>query len=187
MSEKSLGLSPVFWRHSAAELKKIRSLAGGGLLAALGIALEAFQIVISQLLQIGFSFLATALSGWMYGPLVAGLSAMVIDVLGYMLHPTGPFFAGFTLNAFLTGFLYGLFYYRRKITLWRVLAAEAAVMLVVSFLLNPLWLHMMYGQAWLPLILLRIPKNAVMLPVNTALSYALLQLLQRLRPQDTPS
>ena len=179
MSEVYTGTSVPFWRAAAAELKKIRSLAGGGLLAAVGVALEAAQIVISKLLQIGFSFLATALSGYLYGPLVAGLSAMVIDVLGFMLRPTGPFFFGFILNAFLTGFLYGLFFYRRRVTLWRTLAAEASVMLVVSFLLNPIWLHMMYGQAWLPLILLRIPKNAVMLPVNTALLYALLRLTEK--------
>ncbi len=36
------------------------------------------------------------------------------DLIGATLFPAGPFFAGFTLSAFLTGLIYGLILYKRE-------------------------------------------------------------------------
>ncbi|MGD9559692.1 MAG: folate family ECF transporter S component [Oscillospiraceae bacterium] len=170
---------PGYWRAAARQLKQVRSLAAGGMLAALGTAIKALYIPIGQLLRISFTFLATALSGYLYGPLVAGLSAMVVDVLGYLIRPEGAYFFGFTFNAFLNGVIYGCFLWRRPVRLWRAGAACLTSIVLVSFLLNPLWLSMLYGQAWLGLVLLRVPTNLLLLPINTLLLYGMLQVTQR--------
>ena len=46
----------------------------------------------------------------MYGPLSAGVAYALGDLLGMMIFPNGSYFPGFTLTAFLTGVIYGLYY-----------------------------------------------------------------------------
>lgn len=187
MQETKQPAKAGYWRTATGEMKRIGSLAGAGVLAALGIVLKSLTITFGQLFRFGFSFLTTALSGFLYGPVVAGFMAMVVDVLGFLVNPTGPYFFGFTFNAFLGGFIYGCWLYRKKVTLWRCLAAAATHMVVISFLLNPLWLHIMYGEAWQGLVLMRIPANAVVLPVNTLVLYFLLRVVEKQLPHINKS
>lgn len=168
-----------YWRSAMASMRQVRSLAGAGILAAAGMALKSLTIDITQLLRITFAFLPTALSGYLYGPVVAGFAGAVLDVLGYLIHPTGAYFPGFTLGAFLNGMLYGLWLWKRPVSLWRTGVACATSTVMMSFLLNPLWLTIMYGEAWLPMVLVRIPKNAIQLPVNIALLFLLLKLVEK--------
>lgn len=170
--------SAHYWRQAAASLKKVRTLAGAGILAAAGLALKSLTISIGQFMRIGFAFLPTALSGYLYGPLAAGFAGMVLDVLGYLVMPTGPYFFGFTLGAFINGLVYGCWLWNQPVRLWRVFAACLSSTVVISFLLNPLWLHILYGEAWLALILLRLPLNAISLPLNTGMLFLLLRVVE---------
>lgn len=160
------------------ELRRTRSLAGAGLLASAGVVLNQFTFAVSQFLEIGISFLAPAAAGFLYGPFVAGLAGVVLDIIGYVLRPNGAYFIGFTLNEFLAGFLYGCVLYKKPVTLPRCLLACMCTALVLNLCLTPLWLHMMYGNAFV-LTSMRLIKNAIQLPVNTLLLYALLRVVQR--------
>lgn len=180
--QKNDGLSFVeFWRSSASEMKKVASIAGGGMLAALGIAVKTLYIPIGQLLKISFSFLATGLSGYLYGPLVAGFAGAVVDVATYLIRPDGAYFFGFTLSAFLEGVIYGLWFYRRPLKLWRVLGACFTAAVVVSLILNPIWLYMLLGTPYWAQLPLRLLKNGLLLPIHTFLLYTLLKVTSRAR------
>ncbi len=176
-----------YWKGAAKRIRSVRSIAGSGLLAAAGAAIKSLSIDFGPLLRINFAFLTFALSGFLYGPLVAGMTATVVDIIGYLLKPTAPYFFGYTLNAFLNGFLYGLWLYERQVKLWRCFAACLTSMVVVSFLLNPLWLHIQYGEAFWALVALRVPKNAILLPINTLLLFGLLQVVKRGQKRLVPS
>lgn len=165
---------------AANEVRCTKSLAGQGLLAALGLVLNQFTIMVSQLLEIGFSFLAAGAGGFLYGPWLAGLAGVVMDILGYFLRPNGGFFIGFTLNEFLLGFLYGCWLYKKPVSLLRTFCACATVVVVINFFFTPLWLNIMYGQAFV-LSGLRLIKNLIKLPLDTALLYGLLKAMQRVR------
>ncbi len=167
-----------FWRGAAQEVKKLRSLAGAGVLSAAGVVLKFLTLPVGDFLKIGFAFLATALTGYLYGPLVAGMSAVVVDLLGYLVKPTGAYFAGFTLSAFVNGLIYGCWLWKRQVKLWRVLCACATSTLLVSFVLNPLWLHMLYGEAFMGILAARVATNLVLLPINTAMLYMLLKVVE---------
>ncbi|MDL2324368.1 folate family ECF transporter S component [Ruminococcaceae bacterium OttesenSCG-928-A16] len=170
----------AYWRSAASQVKQVRTLAGAGLLAALGTALKFLIIPLSQVLRINFAFLSTALAGYMYGPIVAGLVAAVADILGFLVGPpTGPYSPAFTVVAFVGGFLYGCWLYKKPVRLWRSFCAHATYIGVVSFLLNPLLLKWMYGNAYTGLVLARIPLNAVMLPLGTLLIYLLQKVVER--------
>lgn len=167
--------------EAAREMRRSASLAGAALLAALGLLLNQFTIMVSNFLEIGFSFLAAGACAFLYGPWVAGMMGIVTDLLGYLLRPNGGFFPGFTLNEFLLGFLYGCWLYKKPVTLWRTFCACLTAVLVINLCLTPLWLHLMYGNA-LIITGLRLIKNALKLPLDTALLYMLLRLAEKHRP-----
>ncbi|MEG2434830.1 MAG: folate family ECF transporter S component [Ruthenibacterium sp.] len=163
---------------SGLQLRKTKTLAGAGVLSALSLALNQFTIAVSQFLEIGFSFLAAAVCGFLYGPLVAGCAGVITDLLGYLLRPNGGFFIGFVLSEFVTGFLYGCWFYKRPVTLLRTFLACLSVVLVVNFCLTPLWLNIMYGNAFI-ITSVRLIKNCIKLPVDTALLYLLLKTVEK--------
>ena len=153
------------------------SLAGAAMLAALSLVLNQFTIAVSQFLEIGFSFLAAGTCAFLYGPWLAGLMGIVTDVAGYFLRPNGGFFPGFTLNEFLLGFLYGCWLYKKPVSLWRTFCACLSAVLVINLVLTPLWLNIMYGNAFV-ISGMRLIKNAVKLPLDTALLYFLLKAVE---------
>ncbi|MEG0020294.1 MAG: folate family ECF transporter S component [Oscillospiraceae bacterium] len=164
-----------YWQSASKEIKNVKSLTGTAMLSALNPVLDMMTITINQFLYISFSSLALAVCGFLYGPVLSGISAVFVDVLKYMVHPKGPFFIGFTFNEFLIGLIFGLFFYKKKITLKRVIVAKATLVLVINFFFTPLWLSIMYGQAFKIMVAARLIKNAILFPVDVAVLYGLLK------------
>ena len=161
-------------RSSAREVRKLRSLAGASMLMAVGIAINSFTIVVNQFMKIGFSFLTVALTGFLYGPIMGGMCGAAGDIIKYLIRPEGgAYFIGFTFNAFLSGFLYGLILYKKPVTWKRVFAAKFTTMVVINLCLTPLWLSITMGKGILVYLTARIVKNLVMLPIETAMLYFL--------------
>ncbi len=174
-------------KSSAKQLNRVLTVSMTGMLIALSVVLSFFTIALSNVLQIGFAFLPLAAGGMLYGPVVGGIMGVLSDVLGYFVRPNGPFFPGFTLNALISGALYGFFLYKRTVTLKRVIAVSVLITILVNMLLNPLWLSIMYGNAFIVLFTGRIVKNLVMLPINTTLLYSILKLVERIKIRDRVS
>ena len=149
-----------------------------GLLAALEVVLSRFLSINPWNLKIGFSFVPIVIAALLFGPLPAGIMAVVADVIGATLFPTAAFFPGFTLSAFLTGAAFGLFLYRKQNWL-RLLGAVAVVQLVIGLLLNSWWLSILYSSPYLPLLGTRIFQCAVMGPVQFLVAAGLIQALKR--------
>lgn len=161
----------VRMREASEEIHCVRSLTGGAMLTGISAILNRFTIVLTPYLRISFAFLAVALTGMFYGPFLAGMMGVVVDLLRYMVVGGGQYFPGFTLNEFLVGFLYGFFLYRKPVTIGRVFLAKLAVMLLINFCLTPLWMSILYGDSFIVLLSARILKNFIMLPVETAMLY----------------
>ena len=158
---------------SLAEFGRTRSLVVAGLLTAAAVIIDrAFTIEVSPVLEIGFAFLATAL---------AMTAAGAVDVLSYFLRPNGAFFFGFTFNQFLLGFIYGVWFYKRRPRPLLAVGACLTVTLLINFWLTPLWLHMMYGQAFVIFSTVKIVKNVIKLPIDAALLYGMLKAAERTR------
>ena len=163
---------------SLAEFGRTRSLVVAGLLTGAAVIIDRlFTFEVSPVLEIGFAFLATALCG----PWVAGIAGVAVDLLSYFLRPNGAFFFGFTFNQFLLGFIYGLWFYKRRPRPLLAVGACLTVTLVINFVLTPLWLHMMYGQAFVIFSSVKIVKNLIKLPIDAALLYGALKAAERTR------
>ena len=165
-------------RAGLEEIHRLSSMVGTAMLAALHLVLNQFTFAVSQFLEIGFTFLATASAAYLYGPWLAGLMGIVADTLGYFLRPNGTYFPGWTLNEFLLGFLYGCWLYKKPVTLWRTFAACLSAVLLINLCLTPLWLHLVYGNAFV-ITTLRLVKNIVKFPIDTVLLYVVLKFAEK--------
>lgn len=177
---------PALVRESAKAIRNVKKLVGTSLFVALDIILGYFKIVIiPKLLQIGFSSLALAACAYSYGPVIAGIAGVICDNLKYFLNPNGPYMPLFAINEFLVGFIYGLFFYKKDITLKRTICARLVVVLLLNLILTPLWLHLLYGKAFIALVQVRILKNILMFPFDVALLYAVLNAFKRINRSKT--
>ena len=149
-----------------------------GLLAALEVVLSRFLSITLWNQKYGFSFVPLVIAALLFGPVPAGIMAAVADVIGAVLFPTFTFFPGFTLTAFLTGAVFGLFLYRKQSWL-RLLAAVAIVQLLLGLLLNSWWLSILYGSPYLPLLGTRIFQCAVMGSIQFLVTAGIIQALKR--------
>ena len=135
------------------------------LLTALYIVLERFLSFSMWNMRIGFAFAALAIAGMVCGPLSAGLVGALGDILGMMLFPSGPYFPGFTLNAFLTGAVFGLFLHKTQ-NKERIFCAVAINQLVLSLFLQTLWISITYGASYKALLPTRLTQCLIMIPLQ---------------------
>ena len=168
-------------RNIFAPLRDIRVLTSAGLLSAIAIVLGFFKIPLTQIIEIRFMVLPVAAAGWLFGPVVGGLVGIVADVGGYLIKPTGPFFPGFTITSMLSGVIFGCVLYRRRPTLLRIFTAQVIYTLVCGLLLTSIWLSMLYGNGFIPVLTARILKELVLIPVNTIMLAALMEPVRRFR------
>ena len=150
-----------------------RTVTALGLLLAIEIVLSRFLSISAWNIKIGFSFVPIVLAAMLYGPIPAALVAALGDFLGALLFPIGPYFPGFTLTAFLTGLTFGLFLYRRG----NLLRAVCAVLIAqpgLSLLLNSLWISVLYGSPYAPLLVTRLPQTAILSAAELVVILAIL-------------
>ena len=159
----------VILKKSALELKKPLSLTFSAFLLAARTVLGYLTVLVAPTVKLGFSFAATAAAGMMYGPFTAALVGGLGDVLSYVFNPVGgSYFPGFTLNGILVGLIYGYFLYNKKITLLRVIVCELIIIVFVELLLSSIWLVIMFGNAFIAVLVSRLLKAAVMLPIEVS-------------------
>jgi len=183
-------------KKSAQLLKKTRTLAVTGILIALSVVLEMCRIQITQALRVSFGFTAMAVIAMLYGPAAAVPAAIVGDLLGLVMNPSGGYFFGFTVTAMVSAMIYSAFFFDRSVPrhdlgknfghgtdplgranrslLLRALGAKTLVNLVCNVGLNSLWLSLFYGQTMRVLLPMRAAKNAILLvPEVIVLFFAL--------------
>ena len=103
----------------------------------------------------------------------------IADIIKFIIKPTGPFFPGFTLNEMILGFVYGLIFYKKEIKLPKVIGARMIVTFGINLVLTPLWLSIMYGNAYKFMVPVRLIKNLVMIPVDVFLLYSVLRFAEK--------
>ncbi len=148
-------------------MKKIntRMIVYLGVLVALEIVLNRFLSINAWNIKIGFAFVPVAVAAILFGPIPAAIVAALGDFLGAILFPIGPYFPGFTLTAALMGVVKGLLLHKEQ-TLPRIGIAVAIDQLILSFLLNSLWISILYGSPFVPLLGTRIIQCAILVPVQ---------------------
>ena len=157
-----------------------KNLTAMALLIALEIILSRFLSLSAWNTKIGFSFVPVVIAAILLGPVYAGIVGALADFVGAVLFPIGAYFPGFTLTAFLTGMVYGLFLYKRQ-SLPRILGAVAVNQFILSLLLNTLWISVLYGSPFGPLLVTRLVQSAILTVVQIVVIELIVKALPRLR------
>jgi len=154
------------------------------LLIAIEIILSRLLAIPTPIVKISLNFLPIVMMAIILGPIYAGIGAAMGDFIGAMLFPFGAYFPGFTVTAFLIGFTYGIFLYKRElegnIGFIRIFCAAVFVTVLIQLGIETLWVaiiavanpesgHEVIGQAYKALLLTRAVRTAIMLPVQVVL------------------
>ena len=173
--------SRAYWRQAASEFKSRRMLIFAALMIALRVALKPLGIPIAADLRINVAFFINAYGAMVFGPVVAIFAAAVSDTLGCMLFPTGPYFFPFIFIEIAGSLIFALFFYRARVTAARVILSRFCIDFFVNIVLNTpvMWLYysMVMGRNYAIFDLVRIVKNLVMFPIESALLILFLQMV----------
>ncbi len=161
------------------EFHHARTITTTAMLAAISLILGYLTLDIGPYLKIGFSTIANEFVYLLFGPVVGAFYGGALDILKFLIKPTGPYFPGFTLSAALGGIIYGTILYGHEVSLKRTLAAEFLNCVVCNMFLGTLWLSILYGNAFFALLPARVLKNLLLWPINALLFTTVAKLLER--------
>lgn len=161
-----------------------KQLCALALLIAVGVVLGRLVPVISVWnTKIEFSFVAVMLAACIAGPIGGMVTGALIDFIGAILVPTGPYFPGFTATAALTGLVFGLLLYK-KCNIGRIVIAVLSTQIVCGFLLNTLFISILYTKAFTVLLATRAIQVVVMSVIEIVFAELVLdraKLVQRIK------
>lgn len=160
--------------------KSTQMLVTIGLLVALHIILSRFLSINAWNIKIGFAFVAVFTGAYLYGPVAGAAVGGLGDFLGAILFPIGAYFPGFTLNCALTGLVMGLLLYKKQSPL-RVVLTAVINELGISMWITPLWISILYGSPYWPLIISRLPQIAILFVVEIVVIFLMIKIMERIK------
>ena len=150
------------------------------LLVALHIILSRFLSINAWNIKIGFAFAAVFVGAYLYGPVAGAAVGGLGDFLGAILFPIGAYFPGFTLNCALTGLVMGLLLHKKQ-TPWRVVLTAAINEIGISMWITPIWISILYGSPYWPLIVSRLPQIGILFVVEIVVIFLLIKIMERIK------
>lgn len=183
-------LQREYWRAAAAEFRSVRSLTVAALMTALTVAVGSLFIPVADNLRLMFTYIPMSVGGMVCGPLMAMVIGLVSDLVGFVIHPTGAFFPGYTLSAVLGALAYGLAFYRQRPNIWRVLIVRGLVNLLVNAALGSVWSAVLMGKAYMFYLGKSLFKNIALLPIEAFIIHQVFRfvtpMLERMRMVHLP-
>lgn len=152
------------FNSSFLKLKSTKNIATMAILIALRIALGSVSVTVAPNLRIYFTFFIACIISTIFGPISAMIAALVSDTIGFILFPSGPYFIGYPIGEMIAAFIYAIFTYDTKITIFKLGLAKFFVNLIVNVGLGSLWSHLLYGNAYIVYFTRSIIKNGLALP-----------------------
>ncbi len=153
-------------------MNKTKKLLLSALFLASTIILGRILSIRTPLLTIGFSFIPIMLSaiilGWKHSTFITTIS----DIIGALLFPSGSYFFGFTITAFLTGLTYGLLLHSKeefkidKKFIIKLIVSTIIVTGILNGVLNTFWIFLITKNASKIIVPIRIAKQLIMAPIK---------------------
>ena len=167
------------FKDSAREFKSLKAVTTCGMLGAIAIILGYITIQPTESIKIGFSTIPNDIAAFLYGPVMAPIFGALMDILKYLIKPTGPFFPGFTITAAVYGLIMGVGLYKKPVSFKRLLIASGICVLICDICLNTIWLSMLYGNAVSVILPARVIKSLILWPIQCVMSFAVIKAMIR--------
>lgn len=174
-----------YWKDSLKFARNVKSLCVCSVLFTLMMLCKFIKIPSGfGSLGLGLTYLVFATICMIYGPVCGLFIGFCSDTFGYFLTQGGQvFFPGYTLDAMLSGFLYGLFFYKKKITFTNCLLARFFINIGVNVGLGCFWWKIIYQLDWngyiTYLTLTSLPKNILYLLPQSILLFLVFKVLSK--------
>ena len=144
-----------------------RALVTVGVLAALSVVFRLFLgYPQTGSTRYDLGFLPIAAVGQMFGPIWSGVAYVIADLVGTFFTGQSPY-PPITLCKFLFGLIFGLFFYRKKLTLPRIILCVLTISAAVDLIAMPLALSPLMKMGALAILVQRLIQVAVMFPIRT--------------------
>ena len=160
-------------------MSKIKKSVLAAMLLAVFIVFNRFVSIKTEILIISFTFIPMMMSAIWLGPVYSTVVALLGDFIGAILFPFGPYFPGFTVSNALSGLIYWLFLYNKgnemsnKKLVVMLIISSVLQLVVVNIFITSLWIHMLYGKAYLAIMAGRTVTQLVMIPIHVVSIYIL--------------
>lgn len=157
--------------------KNTKVIALLSVLLALHVVLTATFVQVTPELRVYFTFFIKALAAIVAGPFVGIGFGMMADLIGVMIFPSGAYFFGYTLTAMVSMFIYGCFFYQKKLTILRIFIAKLSVNVIANIILNSFWSYLLYSKGYVYYLIQSVIKNILLLPIEVILLIIFLKLM----------
>ncbi|MCQ2551226.1 MAG: folate family ECF transporter S component [Clostridia bacterium] len=130
--------------------------------------------------HLSLDFLPIFIIGYMYGPIWAGVGYALCDTIGSILIPFGPYNPLITLTLVLIGIVYGLFFYKKDLTIPRLVISSLIIFLIKLFLTTlALWPMYGAGDTFMAYVIARIPNCVAILIAQLVITPIIYNILKK--------
>lgn len=172
-----------YWKDVFKTFKDVRKLTGIAMMLSLMLLCK-FISLPSGFGNLGISatYIVFSIAAMIYGPFAGFVLGILSDTIGYLLFQTAySWFIGYTIQAALSGLVYGLLLYKTKISYTRCFIAR----LIINMILNVVWGSICWGivsgytveQTFYYALIFSLPKNIIYLVPQSLVLYILLKAL----------
>lgn len=172
-----------YWKEVFNTFKSIKNISVIAMMLALMLLCKMFSLPSGfGNLGISLTYIIFATACMLYGPFAGIIIGILSDTLGFVLFQSGTtFFIGYTIQAALTGFIYGIMLYKTKFSYSRCFISR----ILVNILMNAVWGSICWGlvagytstQTLYYALLFSLPKNIVYLVPQSIVLYFLIKTL----------
>jgi len=153
------------------------------LLIALEIVLTRFLAISTPITRISLAFIPVAICGMMFGPGWTALASVIADIIGMLLFNTqgSGFHLGITLNAALSGMVYGIFLYNKTSLTHRYCAIPVSInRFIIGLGIQSYWVAGMQGIPYTACVVSRIPSTLLLFAVHVITIPYLVKLVNKI-------
>ncbi|MBE6972487.1 MAG: folate family ECF transporter S component [Ruminococcaceae bacterium] len=166
-----------YWRAAVADLYSTRNLVFAALMVAMARVLALIPSIPIAHTKLSFSFPARAMCALVCGPVAGMAYGFVEDILSFILQPTGEFFFGYTISTMAGMLVYALCFYRRRVTVARIVVSNVLVNIFVNAMMGSLWTMMIRGGGYWGWFSVSLSKNLLTIVPKSVLLYFFFQAL----------
>lgn len=171
-----------YWKDTTKFLSSTKKIVTLAMLFGLMMVCKMFSLP-SGFSNLGLSltYLFFSLICLIYGPIAGFTIGFFSDILGYFLFDRSglTFYFGYTLQAMMAGFIYGLAFYKSRITFFRCFVAR----LIVNLFLNVIYGSLCFGDVMgydfetikTYALIMELPKNLIYLVPQSILLFMFLK------------
>lgn len=155
-------------------MKKIfttRNMVLMSLLIAFHVLLTGPLAISLPIMRLTLNFIPAIILGALFGPIGAGVSLMLADLINFTLFVNAPFFIGFTIMNTISGVLFGFFFYKKTITLSRAIVSGLTISTLEILILVPINLMLLLGVEFWAILPARIVQWAVFTTLQILITY----------------